>query len=83
MTGDSYFHQEEIAFLSNVDLAIIDSGHIEDAEIVQLAAATQAKTIVCSHLYREIDAPRLQALAEKDGYEGTLIVGRDLMTFVL
>lgn len=83
MTGDSYFHQGEIAFLSNVDLAIIDSGHIEDAEIVQLAAATQAKTIVCLHLYREIDAPRLQALAEKDGYAGTIMVGRDLMMFVL
>jgi hypothetical protein len=39
--------------------------------------------IVCSHLYREIDAPRFQALAEKAGYTGTIIVGRDLMSFVL
>lgn len=83
ITGDSNFHDKEIAFLRHVELAIIDSGHIEDAEIVELAAASQAKTIVCSHLYREIDAPHLQALAEKAKYEGTITVGRDLMTFVL
>lgn len=83
ITGDSNFHEHEISFLHNVDLAIIDSGHLEDDEIVQLAAASQAKTIVCSHLYREIDAPKLQFLAEKAGYEGTILVGRDLMSFVL
>jgi ribonuclease BN (tRNA processing enzyme) len=83
ITGDSNFHEKEIAFLTHVELAIIDSGHIEDDEIVQLAAASQAKTIVCSHLYREIDAQNLQALAEKAGYEGTILVGRDLMSFVL
>ncbi len=83
ITGDSNFHEKEIAFLSHVDLAIIDSGHIEDDEIVQLAAASQAKTIICSHLYREIDASHLQSLAEKAGYEGTILVGRDLMSFVL
>jgi ribonuclease BN (tRNA processing enzyme) len=83
ITGDSNFHEEEVAFLSHVDLAIIDSGHLEDDEIVQLAAESQAKTIVCSHLYREIDAPKLQSLAEKAGYEGIILVGRDLMTFEL
>ena len=83
ITGDSNFHEKEIAFLSHVDLAIIDSGHLEDDEIVQLAVASQAKTIVCSHLYREIDASRLQSLAEKSGYEGSILVGYDLMSFVL
>jgi ribonuclease BN (tRNA processing enzyme) len=83
LTGDSNFHEQEIAFLRHVDLAIVDAGHIEDDEIVQLAVASQAKTIVCSHLYREINAPRLQVLAEKTGYTGTIIVGRDLMSFVL
>jgi len=83
ITGDSNFHEKEIAFLRQVDLAIIDSGHLEDDEIVQLAAASQAKTIVCSHLYREIVAPNLQALAGQAGYEGTILVGRDLMSFVL
>lgn len=83
ITGDSNFHEQEIAFLKHVDLAIIDAGHIEDDEIVQLAVASQARTMVCSHLYREIDATHLQRLAAKAGYEGTIIVGRDLMSFVL
>ncbi len=83
LTGDSYFHAEEIAFLENVDLAVIDSGHVEDCEIVNLAVASQARTIVCSHLYREIDAKRLQAEAELQGYQGTILVGRDLLSFVL
>jgi ribonuclease BN (tRNA processing enzyme) len=80
-TGDSNFHEKEIAFLKHVELAIIDSGHIEDDEIVKLAVASQAKTIVCSHLYREIEAQSLQTLAEKAGYVGTIMVGRDLMSF--
>ncbi len=83
ITGDSNFHEEEIAFLRNVDLAIIDSGHIEDEEIVELAVASQAQVIVCSHLYREIDAAHLQVWAAQKGYQGTIIVGRDLMSFVL
>ena len=83
ITGDSNFHEKEVAFLKHVELAIIDSGHIEDDEIVQLAAASQVKTMVCSHLYREIDAQSLQTLAEKAGYVGTIMVGRDLMSFVL
>ncbi|HCJ33662.1 MAG TPA: hypothetical protein DHV65_05100, partial [Ktedonobacter sp.] len=72
----------EIAFLRDVDRAIIDSGHIEDSEIMQLAASSQAKTIVCSHLYREIDAQQLQAQSTSAGYQGTILVGKDLMTFV-
>jgi ribonuclease BN (tRNA processing enzyme) len=83
ITGDSNFHEQEIVFLHRVDLAIIDSGHLEDDEIVQLAAVSQVKTMVCSHLYREIDALGLQSLAEKLGYEGTILVGRDMMSFVL
>jgi len=83
MTGDSDFHEAEVAFLKNVDLAIIDSGHITDDEIVQLAVVSQAKMIVCSHLYRELDVHYLQAVADARGYRGTIVVGRDLMTFVL
>jgi ribonuclease BN (tRNA processing enzyme) len=83
LTGDSYFHSQEIAFLKDVDLAIIDSGHIEDADIVELAQSSHAKHIVCSHLYREIDAARLQTLARQGGYEGNISTGHDLMVFVL
>jgi ribonuclease BN (tRNA processing enzyme) len=83
LTGDSYFHPEEIAFLKDVDLAVIDSGHIEDSDIVDLAISSHAKHIVCSHLYREIDTSQLQTLAQQRGYEGVLSTGRDLMVFLL
>ncbi len=83
LTGDSYFHQQEIDFLGGVDLAVIDSGHIEEDEIIALAVASQAKTLVCSHLYRELDAKQLQEQAVANKYEGTIIVGCDLMTFIL
>ncbi|MBV9712810.1 MAG: ribonuclease Z, partial [Ktedonobacteraceae bacterium] len=83
LTGDSYFHPEEVAFLRDVDLAVIDSGHIEDSNIVDLALSSHAKHIVCSHLYRQIDALQLQALAQQGGYEGVISTGRDLMVFVL
>lgn len=83
ITGDSYFHEQEIAFLEHVDLAIIDSGHIADNEIVDLAVASQVRRMICSHLYREIDATRLQVEAELKGYQGTISVGRDLLSFLL
>ena len=83
ITGDSNFHKEESAFLSGVDVAIIDSGHIEDNEIAQLAAQTQAHTLICSHLYRELDAEQLQKQAVEQGYRGNIIVGNDFMSFVL
>ncbi|HTK07010.1 MAG TPA: ribonuclease Z [Ktedonobacteraceae bacterium] len=83
ITGDSYFHDEEIAFLSDVDVAIIDSGHIKDDEIVQLAARSQARTLICSHLYRALDVEQLQTQAVEQGYTGNITVGRDFMSFVL
>ncbi len=82
-TGDSDFHQQEIEFLRGVDLAVIDSGHPEDEEIIALAAATRVPRIVCSHLYRELDEQRINDKARAKGYTGQLIVGRDLMTFEL
>lgn len=81
LTGDSHFHAQEIAFLTGVDLAIIDSGHLTDEQIARLAAESQARLIVCSHLYRDLDAPHLQAVATDQGYSGTILVGHDLMSF--
>lgn len=83
LTGDSLFHEQEVRLLTGVDLAVIDAGHISDEEIVQLAATTQASVIVCSHLYRELDARALQEQATSRGYTGTILVGRDLQSFVL
>ena len=81
LTGDSYFHQQEIDFLRGADLAIIDSGHLDDEEILELAASTQVPRIVCSHLYRELDERGMNRRASASGYTGRLIVGQDLMEF--
>jgi len=83
LTGDSNFHDEEVAFLRNVDFAVIDSGHITDEQIVQLAIESRAHVIVCSHQYRELDEARLQQDAAQRGYTGTIVVGYDLLSFVL
>ncbi len=83
ITGDSYLHQQERKLLEGVDLGIIDAGHIEDEEIIELAIASQAGTLVCSHLYRDLNGEQLQQRAEAGGYRGKIIIGRDLMSFPL
>lgn len=83
ITGDSYFHKQEIFFLKNTDLAIIDAGHLKDDELIQLAVESQAKVIICSHIFKEIDAPQLQSKARKKGYRGEIKVGKDLMKLPL
>jgi len=80
-TGDSNFHQQEIAFLEGVDLAVIDSGHITDGEIVELAVSTKAKSIICSHLYRDLDIDELNRLARRKGCKGRILMAKDLMCF--
>ena len=77
LTGDSCYHDEEVAFLQGVDVAVIDSGHLEDEEIVELAVRSGASRIVCSHLYREIDGEALTARAAKRGYGGRIEEARD------
>lgn len=81
LTGDSGFHPAAIEFLRGADLAVIDSGHLSDEEIVELAVASGARRIVCSHLYRELDAGELDDRARRRGFTGRLAVARDLMRF--
>jgi ribonuclease BN (tRNA processing enzyme) len=83
LTGDSHFHRQEVEFLHGRELAVIDAGHLSDDEIVELAAESGARRIICSHLYRELDGERLAARAAKAGYAGELIVGEDRMAFEL
>ncbi len=80
-TGDSSYHRQEVEFLRGVDLAVIDAGHLEDDEILELAIETRVPRIVCSHLYRELDEEEMNERARAQGYAGRLIVGRDLMEF--
>lgn len=83
LTGDSSFHGAEVEFLAGADLAVIDAGHLEDGEIVELAARSQARRIVCSHLYRELDIVELARRAAAAGFRGELLAGADGMSFPL
>ncbi len=83
LTGDSNFHDQEIEFLRGVQLAVIDSGHISDEEIVELAVQAGPDHLVCTHLYRELDAEKLQHHARSRGFDGKITVGEDLMRVTL
>ena len=83
LTGDSYFHEQEIAFLRGAEIAVIDSGHLKPEEIVELAVSCRTPRIICSHLYHELSATELTDAARGRGYPGTIIVGHDLMTVPL
>jgi ribonuclease BN (tRNA processing enzyme) len=62
---------------------VIDSGHLDDDELVELAVQSGARRIVCSHLYRDLDAEALGSRAAARGFCGEILVGRDLMIFPL
>lgn len=81
LTGDSFFHDPAIDFLRDVDLGVFDSGHLEDDEIVELAARSNARLLVASHVYRELDIDDLQARARERGFTGRLVVGYDGQVF--
>lgn len=83
ITGDSKYHQQEIDFLKNAFLGIINSSILTDEEIVDLAVKTNAKKLICSHLYRVLDREKLQKEAERQGYKEEIIIAKDLMSFDL
>ena len=81
ITGDSHFHEKEIAFLQDVDLAIVDAGHISEKELIALATQTQAKKLVCSHLYRDIPIKQIQK--RSPDFNGEFILGYSGQTFLI
>lgn len=83
LTGDSDFHAAEVEFLRGVDVAVFDSGHLSDDEIVELAAASEVPRLVCSHLYRVLDVDALTARAARAGYRGRIVLGHDLLEIPL
>lgn len=77
LTGDSSFHEQEIDFLRDVDIAIFDAGHLDDDEIIELAARANPKTLIASHLYRSLDRDHLEQRAREKGFTGSLWIGFD------
>lgn len=79
LTGDSSYHEAEVEFLRGLDIAVIDSGHISDDQIVSLAASARPERLICSHVYRELDIDQLRARCKEQGFFGTIEVAQDLM----
>ena len=83
IAGDASLTPALVRLLRGVELGVFDSGHLSNEEIVQLAVQTQAKTLVCSHQYRQLDQKALASVAHAQGFTGKLIVAEDLLTFEL
>lgn len=83
ITGDSSYHSAEVEFLKGVNLAIIDAGHLEIAEIIDLAVLSQPNKIICSHIYAELNQEELALQAKQAGYKGEMLVAFDKMTINL
>lgn len=83
LTGDAFFGPELVDFLSRCTLGVFDSGHLEEDEIVELAARCQTPRLVCSHVYRPLDVRALEARARERGFKGRLTMGHDLDRFSL
>ena len=83
IAGDADVNDDLIALLKGTKIAIFDSGHITDKEIVDIAVQTQAQTLVCSHQYRSLNEERLNIDAKTKGFKGQLVVAHDLMEFML
>lgn len=79
LTGDSLLHDALIAALRDCNVAVFDSGHLTDDEIVELMVRSRVPRLVASHVYREFDVESLLGRARARGFDGSLEMGRDLM----
>lgn len=80
ITGDGSFSDEMTEFLTDADIAIFDSGHMTQDSIISLAVRTQAKRLICTHVYdNSMKVEPLQEEAVKQGYEGQIELAEDFM----
>jgi ribonuclease BN (tRNA processing enzyme) len=83
IAGDSAFHNDLIALLKHAPLAVFDAGHLDEREIVELAVRTQVRQLICSHQYRALNEAHINKTAAAEGFEGKLVVAKDLMALNL
>lgn len=81
LTGDSSYHEAEVDFVRGAKIAVIDSGHLTDEQIVSLAVQAGPEILVCSHIYRELDRAKLVDESRCGGFEGKIVVAEDRMEF--
>jgi ribonuclease BN (tRNA processing enzyme) len=83
IAGDAQVNTDLENLLRGVEVGVFDAGHITDDEICEVAAKTQAKTLICSHQYRPLNEKKLNKQAKSLGYTGTIVVAEDLMSFTV
>lgn len=81
--GDCPYSQDEISFIKGTDIAVIDSGHKTDDEIIQTATLSQVGKIILTHVDRNLNDKYLNERAKDKGYKGEIIIGEDLMEIEL
>lgn len=79
ITGDFDFSAEIMSFFDDLDIAVIDSGHNDIDQIVEIAVKSNTRQVYCTHLYDELDEEKVNQKALEQGYEGEIIIGKDLM----
>jgi ribonuclease BN (tRNA processing enzyme) len=77
IAGDSSLHADLVHLLSGAEVGVFDAGHITNDEVVELAIRSQARQLVCSHQYRELDEVKLNDAAEAKGFTGHITVAHD------
>ncbi|MEL7061558.1 MAG: MBL fold metallo-hydrolase [Acidobacteriota bacterium] len=83
ITGDAHFGPSLIASLREARLAIVDSGHLVDAELIEVAVASGVERMICSHVYRTLDLERLEQAAQARGFAGRIELAADGLRFDL
>jgi ribonuclease BN (tRNA processing enzyme) len=73
----------EPSLLKNAELVVISTNTIEEEALISFAASTSIKHIIYVSAYNESNPHALQRMAEKRGYQGTIRLGHNLMSFVL
>lgn len=80
-TADGYYSQNLVRFINGAEVAVVDYGHQNAAQILKLALRAKPKILVLSHISREPPIRMIRAAARAGGYQGSIQIGRDGRTF--
>jgi len=64
------------AHLAGLDLLVVESTHIDIADLIALAVDSKVKWILLTHIAEEVNLERVRLLAQKVGY-GNLVIAED------
>lgn len=83
ISGDSGEVESLKAFLNSCDVAIIDIGHLQKAELVSVIADCSCQRIYGTHIYEEYNEVLLKQELKAAGYKGNFSIAADRDCFNL